>query len=81
MKDFIYAYVRKIPFKYDVNKKICNERLSYLESIKQNGIMKYYWWGLLEIAFEEKLGIDINELNPRRLDTGKYIHLRKMVEI
>ena len=40
MKDFIYAYVRKIPFKYDVNKKICNERLSYLESIKQNGIMK-----------------------------------------
>ncbi|MBP5444541.1 MAG: hypothetical protein J6Y28_00075 [Acholeplasmatales bacterium] len=74
-KDFIYVYLYTYHFEFKKT-KMCKNRIEYIKNDKfgdNYNNEKYFGWKLLETLFNEKLSIDINNLNPRRLETGKWV--------
>lgn len=71
------VYIREIPFEHDYKKPICEARLMDInqDPLERDGITnyKYFGWRLLEIACKETLGVEIETLNPRKLETGKWV--------
>ena len=70
---FTHVYFAHIPFVCDGY--VCDLRKQEIEScsnlkVKQE---KFYIWKLLEIAFKESLGIDIRDVDFKKLDSGKWI--------
>jgi len=77
MKDFLDVYIKKYPFECD-NNPILKERQedidnSYDDRHGSNPEEKLYGWKLLEKACRQSLGKELNALNPRKLDTGKWV--------
>lgn len=74
MKPILDIYIRKYPFNCDHKRPICTNRLKYIDSNDEAfGHVKYFGWRLLQIAFDNSFGIDIDSLNPHQLETGKWV--------
>ena len=73
MEKLTHVYFSHIPFVCDGY--VCDIRQKEIEScsnfkVKQE---KFYIWKLLEIALKQSLGIDIKEVEFRKLDNGKWV--------
>ena len=73
MDKLTHVYFAHIPFVCDGY--VCDIRQKEIEScsnfkVKQE---KFYIWKLLEIALKQSLGIDIREVEFRKLDNGKWV--------
>jgi len=74
MKDKMAIYIFCYGFNHDENRPIAAERMKYINSDTESyGDEKYFGWRLLQIAFDETFGVNVDNLNPRQLETGKWI--------
>ena len=75
MKDILFVCIQRYPFEEYNARPICEARqkeINVSEDISFSG-EKYFTWRLLEDMFLDFLKIDINSLNPRKLETGKWV--------
>ena len=71
-KDFLHVYIAKMPFPHDG--VILKERQEEIEKCTNLRVKeeKFYSWKLLEVAIEEKLGIDPRTIKFKRMENGKW---------
>ena len=75
--NFINVYIRELGFECDDN-PILKERQEDIDNTtgihnKIDKRDKYYAWKLLEEACRHALGKELNDLNPHKLKTGKWV--------
>ncbi len=75
MKDELFVWIQKYPFEEYNARPICEARQSEIDISLDKAFSgeKYFTWRLLEDMFLEFLKTDIRELNPRKLETGKWV--------
>lgn len=73
MEDYIYLFIYKCPFGYKET-EILKERDDYIKtvnSLERND--SYFAWRLLEKAVRRVFRKELNDCNPRKLESGKWI--------
>lgn len=75
--EILNVYIMKYPFEHDNSVPICEARQYDMKNDTYEGKSsideKYFGWRLLEFACKDALGVDLNSLNPRKLETGKWV--------
>lgn len=72
--DLLHVYIAQFPFKADNKKIFPPSRAEEIESCSDERVkrQKFYVWKLLEAALSKSLGLNIDNLDIRRTDSGKW---------